>query len=474
MRRALPALLFAVLFGVLVLPPAAAAQDAVQKVTDINKKAVEAYDNLDMDEAQKLLKQALELCAAEGLTSHKVKARSHMNLGIVYVGGLKQRDKGVDQFKRALEIDPTIKPTLSLLTPEIQSAYEEASKGGGGARPPEPPVDTRPTVGSDGRPPRSFKGIFHDSVTEAKPNSTVTIKAAIEPGLAFDKMILAYRPEGAPDYLARDMEKDDLGWYVARIPDPATQGNVVAYYIEARNRGGQPVVANGSAGEPHVITLAVPQATTDEPSGKDEPGDGDAGSKAGRVWFVIAVGGGGGYAKGTPELNPTKGTSPIKFDGGIAPAKLLHFAPELGYFATSNLLISLQGRIQMITGATEVKNPRCPGGTCQPAKWAPAALVKATWFFGGSAALRPFVAFAAGGGVIRHVVSISSLSDCGADRTSVCQDTVAGGKFLFGPAAGLSYDFTDSVALVTSLNALVGVPDITANLDLNLGLALSF
>src|SRR3954470_17664281 len=64
----------------------AQAQDAVlQKVTDLNKKAVESYENLDMDEAAKFLRQALELCAAEGLNNHKAKARTHIHLGIVMV-----------------------------------------------------------------------------------------------------------------------------------------------------------------------------------------------------------------------------------------------------------------------------------------------------------------------------------------------------------------------------------------------------
>src|SRR3954468_17914852 len=107
----------------------AQAQDAVlQKVTDLNKKAVEAYENLDMDEAAKFLRQALELCAAEGLNNHKAKARTHIHLGIVMVAGLKQRDRGIQQFKRALEIDPTIKPTKSLVNPDIQAAFEEAAK----------------------------------------------------------------------------------------------------------------------------------------------------------------------------------------------------------------------------------------------------------------------------------------------------------------------------------------------------------
>src|SRR4030095_8413011 len=84
----------------------------------------------------KFLRQALELCAAEGLNSHKAKARTHIHLGIVMVGGLKQRDRGIQQFKRALEIDPSIRPTKILVNPEIQSAFDEALKDNSAATAP--------------------------------------------------------------------------------------------------------------------------------------------------------------------------------------------------------------------------------------------------------------------------------------------------------------------------------------------------
>src|SRR5215207_4628906 len=90
-------------------PPAPArAQDpeALARVRDLNKKAVDAYENLDLEEARKSLMTALEICATEGLNRHNLKATTHLNLGVVLVGGSKQRDAGTKQFKRALEIDP--------------------------------------------------------------------------------------------------------------------------------------------------------------------------------------------------------------------------------------------------------------------------------------------------------------------------------------------------------------------------------
>jgi hypothetical protein len=483
--------------------PAQAQDPAVlQTVTDLNKKAVEAYENLDMEEAAKFLQEALRLCAKEGLNNHKVKARTHIHLGIVLLAGLKQRERGMQQFKRALEIDPTIRPTKSLVNPEIQAAFEEAARDAGvptGEAPKpvdltaKPPEGTTPPVAVESAAPR-VKGIVHTPVTEARPETTITIKAAVEGSLGQDKIILAYRPEGATDFLARDMDKDARGWYVARIPVPATRGSVVSYYIEARNRAGVALGNNGSAAEPHVISLS-PDAPVAPPTGDEahvattvrrrpQQSDGEepgAGPSEHRFWVSMGIGTGYGWAKGTPEVNQTdKKGSPIEFGGGFAPAQLLHLVPEVGFFMAPNLLLSLQGRLQVVTAATEVRDPSCPDnknattglGVCAPAKGAIAILGKATWLLGQPKAFRPFFSLSAGGGEIRHLISIDKLTDCGPGRNAQCTDTVLGGVILVGPGAGFSIDVSRSLAFVASLNSLVGLPNPTVNFDLNVGLAM--
>jgi hypothetical protein len=111
---------------------------AVAKVTNLNKKALEAYNQQDYDTARDLLKQALEICTSAGLDQHPITARTHVHFGAVAIVGFKQREVGLKQFRKALEIEPDIKLTKSLVTPELQDAFEEAvlasiAKGGGGA-----------------------------------------------------------------------------------------------------------------------------------------------------------------------------------------------------------------------------------------------------------------------------------------------------------------------------------------------------
>ena len=105
---------------------------AVAKVTNLNKKALDAYNQQDYDTARDLLKQALEICTSAGLDQHPITARTHVHFGVVAIVGFKQREVGLKQFRKALEIEPDIKLTKSLVTPELQDAFEEAVLAGDG------------------------------------------------------------------------------------------------------------------------------------------------------------------------------------------------------------------------------------------------------------------------------------------------------------------------------------------------------
>ena len=133
---------FAVALVVAAIPASAAAANtqgdpaAVNKVTTLNKKALDAYNKKDYEAARSLLKEALQVCASAGLDQHPITARTHIHFGAVAIVGYKQREVGIKQFRKALAIEPDIKLTRSIVTPDLQDAFDEAvqaeSGGGGG------------------------------------------------------------------------------------------------------------------------------------------------------------------------------------------------------------------------------------------------------------------------------------------------------------------------------------------------------
>ena len=111
-------------------------------------------------------------------------------------------------------------------------------------------------------------------------------------------------------------------------------------------------------------------------------------------------------------------------------------------------------------------------GICAPYTTAFAGLLKATLFLANPrSAFQPYLSLSAGGGYIRHVSRVNAPIACGPSGMDPCIDTVAGGPVLFGPGVGFRYDVADAVGIVAQIGGLVGVPNFTANADVNLGLA---
>ncbi len=461
--------------------------ETVQKVVELNKRALASFSNLDVEDAANLLKEALDLCASGQMEQHPAAARTHVHMGVVYVAGLKQREQGLEEFKKALRIDPNIKVTKSLANPEVQAAFQEAAmdmpEAGATAAPEQAlPAAAAPTAQPVGT-------LFHAPVSEGIAGQASLVKAQVPTSLTVTRVVVAYRAEGEKDYATVELNVLDSGWYQGQIPASAASGSMINYYLEAFNDQGQLVAQNGSRSEPHVIALGEGgiingvSAAPEGDGGSSEGGvgyDDDDSSGGGFLWFSLSVGSGFGYHSGQPEANRTgdpgdDGSVDKLTNSGVAMARLLHIKPEFGYFATDSLLLSLQGRFQLVNGASSVKgsevekNPgACKGGTCHPSTFALAVLAKATWFLGEPGVVTPFLSLAAGGGQIRHVVNVGNLTGC---PSGGCKDTVVGGPFLAGAGFGISVELSESLSLLASADALVGLPKTMANLDINLGVA---
>lgn len=99
----------------------------------MNRNALRLFQQRNYGEARTVLKQALDLCEAQGLATHPITARTHIHLGAVLIGGFEQRELGIKQFQKARQIQPDIALTTNIATPALEAAFQEATRGSAGS-----------------------------------------------------------------------------------------------------------------------------------------------------------------------------------------------------------------------------------------------------------------------------------------------------------------------------------------------------
>lgn len=339
-----------------------------------------------------------------------------------------------------------------------------------------------------------MKGIQHTPPSRGRRGKAIPITAVVGSDVTgYTKVMLEYRPEGAPEYLEREMKKSG-NKYTAEIPSSGTDGNLVTYFIEADtdDDSADSIATSGSEDRPYSISLSGSSEASSSSSRSNGAGDcegDDCDEETGPPIFIGLMGGVGyGIASGNGEINDRN-----KVNTGFAPASAAQIAPEIGYFISPNFRLSLQFRYQIVSGTTPLNLDKYlsadylkmyPGdidkcGTdhlCSTrTKSALAVLARGTWFFG-AGLFRPYFSLALGGGQIRHLVKFqNSLPPvCGVNGDQACVDTVVAGPIFAGPGAGLLLAITRNVGLLVDLTSVLGFPNFTYNFDLNGGVALRF
>jgi hypothetical protein len=288
-------------------------------------------------------------------------------------------------------------------------------------------------------------------------------------------MILAYRPDGASEFLGRVMKEVTQGNWTGDIPATATAGNRVAYYLEAQGKDDATLGTKGTADDPLIITLkgsGAPEGGKASGKGEEEEED-----EEGPSWFIgLGLGAGTGYAKGSGEVNADVTLK----QPGFAPASTIHVLPEVGYFLSPKLLFSVQLRLQIITNTTDLKLPATDktdcgnDSVCSAAKNAVAGFAKLTYLLG-DGAIHPYFSGALGGGQIRHVVSIIPKGGmCGSTPMVACSDTVLAGPVFVGFGGGVIINASDNFGIVLGIATQLGFPNFTFNIDFNGGVAVEF
>lgn len=221
--------------------------------------------------------------------------------------------------------------------------------------------------------------------------------------------------------------------------------------------------------KPPAPVAAETEKAEGESEEEDAEGDSDAQPK---MLLSIGLGSGFGYAKSHLDANKDGVALNGVLDNswsGAGPSRLGHIVASAGYYMSRQLVLSVEGRLQIISGTTPTATTEHCVPSCKPPGTAFAGLLKASWFFS-SDTLTPFVSGGIGAGKIRHVVKPKGLNDCGSGAEQ-CVDTVSGGPLLLAVGGGVAYQL-GTLILLGSVTTNVAVPNFMLNIDAVLGLGL--
>jgi hypothetical protein len=514
-------------FGSVVLAPGVAmAQDqaAVDKLVQMNKRALDDYDTLDWDAAKRILLDALVAGKKAGLDNHPVMGRTYIHLGAVYITGFKDRQKGLQSFQRALEIDPAIQLSKGIETAEVTATFAEAqrnarggagaSSGGGGDDNAPPtkkrrrgPVMEEDAGSSDDHPkakkhrpsgdeepdlPAHVGALDCPEPDEAIIDKPLTVRCVVAPNLPVASVYLMYRAPDKEDYNEVLMTKSPKGWLQAKIPKKAVTGKSIQFYFEGRNAAGKPVVANGGADSPNIV-LVVEEESKGEVSGagsgevdenpleEEEEGNRRPRLHLGHVdkeregldtrfgkrkwWIGIGIGTGYGYAKGNGFEAVNKSLPQDQFHSLQS-----QFVPGLAWAGIAQLEPEVgyafnPNMAVSVAGRLQYTAPaaKYANFTYKGAIGVMAKLL----FYTKQSQLRFFIGPLVGGGNFRFL----GYPDAGSNNGySDFKDTIAAGPFLAGAAGGLYYEAAKSTSLVVEINEIAGLPMFGLVTDVNFAL----
>jgi hypothetical protein len=407
------------------------------KVLRMNREAMDLFEELEFELARSTLQDALKVIQKAELGEHLVASRTHGNLAVVYAVGLKNQARAIEHFRAALAVRTDFELPAELAAGEAQQALERARRG-----------DAAAAAGDD-----------------------LTLRCVTGGGLSAASVIMFYKRQGEDDFTTIPMKMqagqtgDAKAVWTANIPGSHVQGKWLPFYFEARDNGGDALAMSGRYDSPSLLSIkggeitASAKDTEEDPLARPAEGTGPGETNREGLWFVgLGVGSGGGYAAGGFEVYENSSFTP-----GLVGPRSAHALPEIGYYISPTIALSLQGRHQYIPRPDTIT----AGG-------ANSVLLRGLFYLGQGAS-RFYGSVAVGGGEgIRLVMEAPEKNDTGMATGKRVQDTVRGGPVLAGAGAGWSHDFTGVLSWVIEVNLLAGVPTFSAAYDVNTAMRASF
>lgn len=449
------------------------------KVLRMNREAMDLFEELEFELARSTLQDALKVIQKAELGEHLVASRTHGNLAVVYAVGLKNQARAIEHFRAALAVRTDFELPAELAAGEAQQALERARRGDAAAT--EPTLAAPDEVATESPPPEpaasatrakgSAAALRCPTAGDVAAGDDLTLRCVTGGGLSAASVIMFYKRQGEDDFTTIPMKMqagqtgDAKAVWTANIPGSHVQGKWLPFYFEARDNGGDALAMSGRYDSPSLLSIkggeitASAKDTEEDPLARPAEGTGPGETNREGLWFVgLGVGSGGGYAAGGFEVYENSSFTP-----GLVGPRSAHALPEIGYYISPTIALSLQGRHQYIPRPDTIT----AGG-------ANSVLLRGLFYLGQGAS-RFYGSVAVGGGEgIRLVMEAPEKNDTGMATGKRVQDTVRGGPVLAGAGAGWSHDFTGVLSWVIEVNLLAGVPTFSAAYDVNTAMRASF
>lgn len=225
------------------------AEAQMRRVLDFNRRAMDAYTNLEVEDAMDLLQQALRNAESNGVTGAAL-ANTHANLGIVAVGGFGDNAAGLQHFMNAIRAQPEVELDPLNSTPDIQSVFLLArnrvgNTGGGG----------NDNGGGIVRTPSAEPGqIPHQPVPEQLANTAVPIFVEVPEGAPVNGITVHYQAPGMRVFRSVEMRRME-GGFGLELPCAEVMAPRVSYYIEAFDEDGERMGTAGTSESPFAVEV---------------------------------------------------------------------------------------------------------------------------------------------------------------------------------------------------------------------------
>lgn len=409
-------------------PAQAQGSQMVRQLEEALSRAVNKYDTLQLQAAEKELQDAISQGLRFGVND-PVMAKLHVMLGVVRYGLTQDEGDAYEAFVAALEVDQGAQIHADYQTPTLEAIMDRARaavppKTGGGGGKVEPEVIGRPEM-------------KHVKIETASFGKAIDFVAEVPPTVPLYRITLNYRRYGEREYKTLEMRPDTETRFLATLPGAEVRSNQIDYYIEVLDRTGKILVASGGPGSPLNIVIFG----TDGSDLPEEPVDPP--SSGGRQWvYLNLLGGTGiGFATAPPRYYPD-----LEIVPGLAPAPF-HVYGELGLKVSPEVDVGALYRYQVVE-----QEPVFAGG-------------RVRWWFDNEGTVQMYTGVDGGYGRIRHTVNLAPVVDF--------VDTTAEGPFFGGVDFGFAFMFGANVGLMLDFHTVFLFPDLSAHLDASFGLRLA-